>query len=62
MRALEITNQSNLLTIAFPPDANGIFGFSIDMCATIMLGTMRDFINKNSKLLQKIICAVVNNI
>ena len=46
MRALEIANQNNLLTIAFPPLGNGVFDFSSDLCA-VMLQTMRDFINKN---------------
>ena len=27
MRAIEIRKQNNILTIAFPPLANGIFGF-----------------------------------
>ena len=62
MRALEKAIQNNLLKIAFPPLANGVLGFSTDMCATIMLRTMRDFITKNSHLLLKIIHVVVNNI
>ena len=62
MRALKIANQNNLLTIAFPPLGNGVFGFSIDLCATIMLQTMKDFINKYSNSSLKIIRAVVNNI
>ena len=62
MRALEKAIQNNLLKIAFPPLANGVFGLSTDMCATIMLQTMRDFITKNSHLLLKIIYVVVNNI
>ena len=40
---------------------NGVFGFSTDLHATIMLETMRDFINKNSNLSLKIIRVVVNN-
>ena len=47
IKALKITNQNNLLTIAFPPLGNGVFGFSTDLCATIMLRTMKDFITKN---------------
>ena len=62
MRVLQIANQNNLLTIAFPSFRNGVFGFSIDLCATIMLQTMRDFINKNSNSLLKTIRVVVNNI
>ena len=46
MRALEIANQNNLLKTA--PLGNGVFGFSTELCATIMLQTMRHFINKNS--------------
>ena len=62
MRALEITNQNNLLTIPFPALANGAFGFSTDMCATTMLRIMRDFITKNSNLSLKSIRITVNNI
>ena len=43
MRALEISNQNNLLTIAFSSLGNGVFG----LCAT-MLQTMGDFMNKSS--------------
>ena len=39
---------------SFPPPVNGVFGFSTDMCTTIMLRMMRDFISKNSNLLIKI--------
>ena len=62
MRALKIANQNNLLAIAFPPLGNGVFGFSVDLCATIMLQTMNDFINKYSNSSLKIIRVVVNNI
>ena len=62
MRALEITNENNLLTTAFPPLANGVFGFSTVRCTTIMLRTMRGFITKNSNLCLKIIRVVFNNI
>ena len=62
MRALELAKQNNLLTIAFPPLGNGVFGFSTDLCGTIMLQTMRDFIRKNSNSSLKIIHVVVNNI
>ena len=44
MRALELANQNNLLIIAFPPFENGVFGSFTDLCGTIMLQTMRDFI------------------
>ena len=61
-RALEITNQNNLLTKAFPLLANDIFCFSTDILATIMLQTIKDFINKHSNLSQKIIRVVVSKI
>ena len=62
MRALELAKQNNILTIAFPPFGNGVFGFSTDLCGTIMLQTMGDFIRKNSNSSLKIIHVVVNNI
>ena len=62
MQALELTKQSNLLAIAFPPLGNGVFGFSADLCGTIILQTMGDFIRKNSNSSLKIIHVVVNNI
>ena len=62
MRALELAKQNNLLTIAFPPLGNGVFGFSTDLCGRIMLQTIRDFIRKNSNSSPKIIHVVVNNI
>ena len=62
MRALKIANQNNLLAIALPPLRNRVFGFFIDLCATIMLPTMKNFINKNSNSSLKIILVVVSNI
>ena len=62
MRALEITNQNNPWTAAFPPLGNRVIGFSTDWYMTIMLKTMRHFINKNSNSSPKIIRVVVNNI
>ena len=62
MRALEIRNQNNLLAIAFPALANGVFGLSVNMRATIMLQTMRDFITENSNSSLKIIRVIVSNI
>ena len=40
IKALKITNQNNLLTIAFPPLGNGVFGFSTDLCATNQVRTL----------------------
>ena len=62
MQALELAKQSNLLTIAFLPLGNGVFGFSTDLSGTIMLQTMGDFIRKNSNSSLKITHVVVNNI
>ena len=62
MQGLGITNQNNILTIAFPPLGNGVFVYSTYLCETIMLQTMRDFITKNSNSSLKIIRVVVNNI
>ena len=62
MRALELAKQKNLLTTAFPTLGNEVFSFSTDLCGTIMLQTMRDFIRKNSNSLQNIMHAVVNKI
>ena len=62
MRALEIRNQNSLLAIAFPALANGVFGLSTNMCSTIMLQTMRDFITENSNSSLKIIRVIVSNI
>ena len=62
MRALELAKQNNLLTIAFPPLGNGVFGFSTDLCGRMMLQAIRDFIRNNSNSSPKIIHVVVNNI
>ena len=62
MWALEIANQNHLLTIAFTPLGIGVFAFSTDLCATIMLQIMRSFIDKNCNSSLKIIHVVVNNI
>ena len=53
--------QSNLLTMAFLPLANGVFGFSTDVCGNNAANNER-IITKNSNLWLEIIGLDVNNI
>ena len=62
MQASEITNQNNLLAVDFRPPGNRVFDFSTNLCATIMLQKMMDFLDKNFNSSLKIIRNVVNNI
>jgi O-acetyl-ADP-ribose deacetylase (regulator of RNase III) len=48
--------ENNLSSVAFPAISTGIFGFPVDRCATIMIRTTKQFIEKNKSPAQVIFC------
>jgi len=55
--SLKRATEKNLESIAFPAISTGIFGFPIERCATIMLDTVRRFLeNEPTSLKQVFLC------
>ena len=50
LSSLKRADENNLSSIAFPAISAGIFGFPIDQCSVIMLGTVRDFLAGDTNL------------
>ena len=46
-KALELADELNLRSIAFPAISTGIFGFPIELCATIMIRAAFAHLNKS---------------
>jgi len=56
LSSLQVAEKSSLKSIAFPAISTGIFGFPLDRCARIMLGTTVDFLQRPTSLTQVIFC------
>ncbi len=55
-RSLEIANEHNLQTIAFPSISTGIYGYSIQLAAEMAIATVQDFITQPTTLTAVIFC------
>jgi len=58
LSALECANRKGLKSVAFPAMGSGFYGIPLDMCATVMLEVIRDFIQKGTSLQEVILCVV----
>lgn len=56
LNSLILAEKNNLQSIAFPAISTGIFGFSKDRCATIMLSTTIAYLEGPTKLRRIIYC------
>lgn len=56
---LELALSFNIKTIAFPSISTGIYGFPIELAATIAIKIMLDFLSQNDKI-EKIIIVCFN--
>jgi len=56
--ALTIAEEHQLRTIAFPPLGAGFYGVPLDLCARVMVETLRDFLEKPTTLKEITICVV----
>lgn len=56
LSSLQVADKSHLKSIGFPAISTGIFGFPLDRCARIMLGTTVDFLQRPTSLTQVIFC------
>ena len=56
-KSLQLALDNGIKTIAFPNISTGVYKFPKDMAATIALGEVKDFLNKNNKF-EKVIFAI----
>ena len=54
--SLDLTKTREILTIAFPSIATGIYGFPLDRASKIALKIIKEFLDKNDKLKVFIVC------
>jgi O-acetyl-ADP-ribose deacetylase len=56
LSSLRVAEDNGLHSIAFPAISTGIFGFPLDRCARIMVGTTVDFLQRTSGLNSVVFC------
>jgi len=58
LSTLECADQNKLKTIAFPPMGAGFYGVPLDLCARVMLETMRSYLLGGTSLEEVLICVI----
>ncbi len=56
LNALKLADENDLKSIAFPAISTGIFGFPIDRCAGIMLGTAINYLKGKTQIERVVFC------
>ena len=56
LNSLKVADENRLKSIAFPAVSTGIFGFPIERCAAIMLGTTIEYLKGQTGLQRVVFC------
>lgn len=56
LNSLKVADENRLNSIAFPAISSGIFGFPIERCAAIMLGTTIEYLKGQTGLQRVVFC------
>ena len=56
LNSLKLADEHHLKSIAFPAISTGIFGFPMDRCVKIMLGTAIAYLNSDTSLERVVFC------
>jgi len=56
LSSLNVAEDNGLHSIGFPAISTGIFGFPLDRCARIMVGTTVDFLQRPTGLISVVFC------
>ena len=56
LNSLKVADKNHLRSIAFPAISTGIFGFPIERCAAIMLGTAIEYLKGKTGLERVVFC------
>jgi len=57
-RVLNLAEEKGIKRIAFPPMGTGFYGISLDVCANVMLGAIRNHLSGISNLEEVLICVM----
>ena len=55
---LRAANEKGVLKIAFPPMGTGFYGIPLDICARVMLNTIKNHVSDGSSLKEIVICVL----
>ncbi len=58
LSSLRCADKDRLKSIAYPPMGAGFYGIPLEMCARVMLETIRDFLRGETSLEEVIICVI----
>lgn len=56
--ALKAAGENGIKSVAFPPMGAGFYGVPLDLCARVMVETIREFLAAPSSLEEVIICVI----
>lgn len=56
LNSLKLADEHGLRSIGFPAISTGIFGFPMDRCARIMLGTTREYLEGSTGIQRVVFC------
>ena len=56
--SLRLAGERGLESVAFPPLGTGFYGIPLNLCARVMLATVRDYLREETSLREVIICAI----
>jgi O-acetyl-ADP-ribose deacetylase (regulator of RNase III) len=60
LSSLKCADENGLASIAFPPMGAGFYGIPLEMCAKVMLQTIRTFVRGTTLLREVIVCVIDN--
>ena len=58
--ALRAAEEAGLKQVAFPAMGVGFYGVSLDLCSTVMLKEIRDYLKKETPLKEVVLCVMDN--
>ncbi|MFW9898786.1 MAG: macro domain-containing protein [Candidatus Thorarchaeota archaeon] len=56
LNSLKLMDEHKLKTIAFPAISTGIFGYSINRCAKMMISTVKEYLRRDTQIEEVIFC------
>ena len=57
-RALELVSEKQIERVAFPPMGAGFYGVPLEVCARIMWGTIKEYVEEHATIKEVVICVM----
>lgn len=58
LSALKLADEKALKTVAFPPMGAGFYGVPLDLCATVMIEAIGNFLRSGTSLEEVVVCVI----